>query len=455
MKTFYHLFILLIIILLVGIKSQAQFRIGGEFRTRAWVNYGYGNLPKGNDAPATYIEQRIRVNFFYEKSKIQFYFSGQDDRVWGQEQYQGSYSLGVNEAWINFLLTDDFNIKIGRQLIGYDNGRLISDADWNNWGNSFDIGLLQYHNKEISFSIDWGFGINNKSGSNFKIPYDVNFYKYISYLWINKKFLDDKINLSWMNILNGAEKPDDIEYIITDTLLTSSGEDYYIKEKKVTSYPGIIYVNYTSGIFLNINFLKNLYYEGEFYYQGGKTINGKDLEALMYSSWLSFQNKKFELGIGYQYASGSDLSDSLEYTERSTTYRYNMYGNEGDPFYGEMSYFIYPSRANYAGITDFVGYIKYQFSRKINASVYTHYLGLAKKYISPDTRVDKHLGLEFDFKIEYTANKNLSFELNYGIMLPENSLKKLQGIPVNEKEFANYGMIKINYTPTFFVKNIN
>ncbi len=449
MKTSKSFYIIVCIMCFSFLNTQAQFKIGGELRTRSFINYGYQEIPVRGDDPAIYVEQRTRINFFYQKEKIQFYFSGQDDRVWGQDQFAGSNSLGIDEAWINFLAGKYFSFKLGRQEIGYDNGRLISDADWNNWGNSFDIGLFRYDNTDTEFEVDLGIGINNRNASNFTANYDVNFYKYLTYLWINKKILDGKVDISWMNIVNAAQRQDDIS-LHSDTLITVSGDQYVVQKSIVKSYPDVLYVNFTTGVFANINFHEHLFYEGEFYFQGGKTIAGKDLKAILWSSWLNARLGKFIFGVGYQFASGTDLSDTLKAATESNTFNYNMYGNQGDPFFGDMSYFIHPAGTNSAGITDIVGTFGYIPNDQWTFKLFVHYLGLANAYISPLIKVDKHLGIEFDFTIDWEIRKDLEFEFCYGFMLPENSLKELQGIPINDHRFANYAKIQIEYTPWFF-----
>ncbi len=121
---------------------------------------------------------------------MEFYLSIQDSRVWGQEYGANNISLGVNEAWINFILNPKWNLKIGRQNVGYDDNRLISDLDWSNWGNAFDIGRLQYKNDKNHLRSDFSIGVNNKKNTPYRTSFDVEMFRYFTFWWINKKFFD-------------------------------------------------------------------------------------------------------------------------------------------------------------------------------------------------------------------------------------------------------------------------
>lgn len=436
----------------IAMESFSQFTIDGQFRNRSYVNYGYGNLPRSGDVPATIIEQRTRLNVNYRIEKMEFYMSFQDSRVWGQEYGEHNISLGLNEAYINFLINPALNIKIGRQDVGYNDNRLISDLDWSNWGSALDIARLQYKNLRTGLSTDFSFGVNNKRNSPYQTSFDVRMFRYFAFWWINKKFLNDKISISMLNILNSENKPD--KTIVTyDTIILMGGEEYVVENRNTIEYPNILYTTLTSGIYYNIDISKLLTFNGQTYIQTGKLVDGRKLFSYFYALEMAINFDKFGFELGYEVASGTDLSDSVSAQKEAHSFNYNIYGYEGNPFFGEMNYFLSPQSTNWAGIRDLLFTIWYKPGRKFTANLVIHYFSLDKPYITPLLKVDKYLATEIDFKLKYDVNDQLSIGFLYGFMLPQNSLKQLQDLPVTEKKLPQFGRLQILWSPTFLTNN--
>src|SRR5262245_16301003 len=84
-------------------NSVAQFSLSGQLRTRTELRDGFGTLnAKGTD-PAFLTSQRARLIFGYKWDRINFNFSVQDIRVWGQDastiNNADGNKLMVHEAW--------------------------------------------------------------------------------------------------------------------------------------------------------------------------------------------------------------------------------------------------------------------------------------------------------------------------------------------------------------------
>ena len=127
-------------------KSAAQFSLQGQLRTRTELRNGYGTLNATGSDAAFFTSQRARLTFGYKWDRLNFNFSVQDVRVWGQDASTINNSDGnklmVHEAWAEVTLMniadstikakgiDNLSLKIGRQALIYDDVRLLGDLDW-------------------------------------------------------------------------------------------------------------------------------------------------------------------------------------------------------------------------------------------------------------------------------------------------------------------------------------
>ena len=171
---------------------------------------------------------------------------------WGQDLTSANNSnVGIFEAWAKYNFNEKLAIKFGRQQIKYDDERLFSVSNWSDQGIVHDLAIFQYDNKAKSVKADLGIAMNNNNFStftNYLTDYTVKSYKYLSYLWLNKLFMDNKLDVSLMSIIDVNQKPAD---------------------------PNILNSRFTLGP--NINFKTEKFkIGGIFYYQGGKLADGKN-----------------------------------------------------------------------------------------------------------------------------------------------------------------------------------
>ncbi len=435
--------LILTVFLFAGIAAFSQFTINGESRTRGYLSYGYQNLPAKGDVMGSWVEQRTRVNFLYtEDSLASFYVSLQDARVWGESMNTKDVMTGIYEAWIELYLSSSKNtfFRIGRQNVAYDNGRIVADGDWNNWGNAFDIALFNYSNEAYKFKLNWAGGINNLTANYFQnlSDYDVDFYKYLTYLWLNKKSQNERYSLSFMMLLNYVQKNDQT-FLLNGT---TTQQDY----------PDVFYGRATAGTFYSLNFIDNWFLEGDAYFQFGKDRDGNSLDAYLLSAFLSYQHKGvFNLGVGYQITSGNDWSAN-EGEFKNKSFDYNMFGMEGNTFFGELNYFSTPANVDNAGLQDIVAGLEVFTGKKTSLCFDGHIFSLQHPYLSSGQKVDKHLGVETDLTFNWNIREYLSFGFIYGIIKASDGLKALQpSYPATD--YQDYGQMlrfELSYNPQLY-----
>jgi hypothetical protein len=64
-------------------KTNAQFSLTGQLRTRTELRDGYATLNTTGSQAAFFTSQRTRLTFGYKLYKLTFNVSAQDVRVWG------------------------------------------------------------------------------------------------------------------------------------------------------------------------------------------------------------------------------------------------------------------------------------------------------------------------------------------------------------------------------------
>jgi hypothetical protein len=402
---------------------QAQLSLSSCIRNRTEFRDGQGSLPDSSDKPALFVNQRTRLALDYYDPKFLVSITIQDARVWGEtEPKKDNGSLDLFEAWIKYYFSDKLALKFGRQRLIYDDQRLLAESNWNNKGASHDVAVLQYENDDKQTDCHLGMGINNLNEDRFLSDYSLDYYKYLSFLWLHKK-LSGKLDISMIDILDANQKP-------------------AIKD--------IIYARNTAGT--NVNFKQGKIAAGaSFYIQHGSLKTGQKVLSHFYAanfSWDILRNTCIKLG--YDHYSGTDLSDSTRTGNSSFS---KLYGTN-HRFLGYMDYFgkDIASENNGAGINNINIRIENAVTKNIKSQLTWHWFALDKEYLSPKDKVDKYLGSEIDLMLTYKTGQNISVQAGYSFMLPHSTLEIISEIGEGKSRFAQFGWLQVQFTPTFYSK---
>jgi hypothetical protein len=402
---------------------QAQLSLSAYIRNRIEFRDGQGILPDSSDKPALFVNQRTRLALDYYNPKFLVNITLQDARVWGEtEPKKDNGSLDLFEAWIKYYFSDKLSLKFGRQRLIYDDQRLLSESNWNNKGASHDVAVLQYENEDRQTDCHLGMGINNMNEDRFLSDYTLDYYKYLSYLWLHKK-LQDKLDITMIDILDANQKPANKE---------------------------IIYARNTAGT--NVNFEQGKIGAGaSVYIQHGSLKTGQKVLSHFYAakfSWDILRNAV--ITVGYDHYSGTDLSDSTR--TRSSSFS-KLYGSN-HRFLGYMDYFAkdIASENHGAGINNVNIRIENAVTKNIKSQVTWHWFALDKEYLSATDKVDKYLGSETDIMLTYKTGQNITVQAGYSFMLPHSTLEIINDVGEGKSRFAQFGWLQVQFTPTFYSK---
>ncbi len=466
----------LLFLLFISVTLKAQFDISGEFRMRGELRDGYQALRDSSRVPYTDILGRARLVFDYKTDKITTRFSLYDAWVFGQNNYSSDTisknTVNVYEAWLKYAFTERFSVKAGRMELVYDDERFLGMSNWSMWGATHDVAVAQWEVPGVSYRGDFGFAINNIApASSYLNSYPVkNNYKYMMYLYEQKKFFNNKLTVSLLALVDCFQKPSSsstTSKTTYDTLFIRNDNDSIIGTTilpKVTSttttkdYPGTQYARATVGANINYNLKKWTFFLSG-YYQGGHYKDSRKIDANFYTAAVSYQIvKPFRLLIGYDHMSGNDFSDTAAW--RTTVKGFSTLYGTAHRMYGYMDLFNTLVKDNLStGLNDLYAKATITLNDKMTIEANWRWFSLPKGFLLvekpakgqlPYTAVSKSLGHEIDLTYLWKPVQNFELMAGYSFFLPTKTMELQQKLKEGTSKWAQYAYVMVTYKPNFF-----
>ncbi len=420
------LFVFMISVLSLFSQIQPKsFSISADFRSRFEYRDGYERILSNDEEFTAFFGQRSRLIIDFTSNKIISNFSFQEAGIWGENEWLSTARpLGIYQAWVEYVFSlKSLSLKIGRQELEYDDGRLLSKHDWEESGVTHDIAILKFCLPKKDFCFHNGLGINAARKSEAKISYNIKNYKYLAFIWANKKFYNKKLDISATAIADGNEKQDTLNIIHTRGTIGSL-----------------------------VKFVKNkIQLKASYYHQLGKNKEGKNVNTYFYSASINHQTlKSLNTGIAIDNYSGTNISSV---SSLNTTKTFDVLFGDHHNFLGSMDYFKSPADI-VAGIKDFQFKLKLQMNWVNRLDFIYHYFTLNNHYIVENQILTKlnslELGHEFDFFLHHTHLKEAIIQAGYSFIIPNETMNILKSNNQNQNKFANFFWISVQFSPTFF-----
>ncbi|RVT76466.1 hypothetical protein EOD40_08135 [Flavobacterium sufflavum] len=413
------------IIGLVGTGAMAQeFNSDIQIRPRYEYTNGFGTLLTPTTHHTSFVGQRTRLNLNYKDEKLTVKVALQNVRTWGNvvtsapttvNNTTDKNGVALYEGWAQYNFTDKWSTKIGRQLISYDNQRIIGGLDWSNQGRSFDAALIKY--KGAKSQLDLGFALNadNEAKVAPSTPFATDF-KDMQYAWYHTSI--KKLGVSFLALNLGRE---------------------YLKA------PSVIETNYMQTFGTYANYAgKKVTFDFSFYGQTGKVATSE------VSAWETAANlgyafsPKFKATLGYEFLSGKDQSSSSTMTKS-----FNPVFGTNHAFNGFMDYFYVGNHAGSVGLQDVS--LKLDFPiKKVNLSVAPHLFYAPNKIVVASVEQDSYLGTEVDLTAVYKASKDITLIAGYSQMFGSDSMVALKGGTGLNDNTNNWAYLMVNINPQIF-----
>lgn len=413
--------ILILFLVISSLSGSAQndsikkFLIEGEFRPRFEFRDGYRQLPTSDDLPAYFISSRARLNFSYEKKRAAFHASIQDVRIWGQDGKEPSGGLGVFEAYARFKMGQQWWIKLGRQGVELDNGRLFARANWNQFSRAHDGIRLNHKTAKVRQSILLFYNQNN--AALFGTDYSVNYYKYLAVHYFTYEPTENW-TFKTLNTWDGYQADGTTNTVYVRG--TSGGRITYEKPKKWTITTAA-------------------------YYQYGQVKSGQYVSAFYFQPEISGQFKKLKIRLGMEYSSGSNNTVIANQSRTFST----LYG-VAFRFMGHLDYFTnLPNHTNQAGLINPYLFFDYRFTKKWRVKLDFHAFMSENKVVDTEGLVAApYLGTEVDLTLNYAVNKETRLDFGFSAMQATSSMEILKG--GNSNIIPVFSYLMLTWKPTFF-----
>ncbi len=401
---------------LLNYTARAQFSLSGEIRPRTEFRNGFKSLNTNLTHPAFFIEQRSRLNFDFRNEKIEFRLTFQDIRIWGNTSqiYKTDPSLtNIFEAWGLYRTGAKTAIKIGRQVLSYDNERFFGELDWAQQGRSHDVAKFIYKDS-TGFQLHTGAAFNqnitNEATKLSSTYYEgLNNYKTMQYLWVHKDWKNAKASLLVVN--DGRQKAD-----------------------STTAF------RQTFGVFIE-KYLGAAKITAEAYYQTGKNIASRNISASLASVSVSLPKIFSSPLLGLDYLSGTKANDTKDKA-------FDPSFGTNHKFYGHMDYFYVgnPHQQNgvTTGLTDIYLQTKFAISKKTTLGAHFHQFFSPVSITNGTTEISNSLGQEIDLIGNINLTQDVNFKLGYSQFFSKEALNIIKNAVNHGPNQWAWAMLTIN-----------
>jgi|TARA_B110000093_G_scaffold78898_1_gene85747 hypothetical protein len=394
-------YVILGLMLLCFQLTKAQFTLDGEFRPRTEYRHGFGSLIPDAAEAGFGISTRVRLNTSYMTDNYRVYVSLQDIMVWGENRqilpYDQNNSFAVFQAWAEIKLGENTATKIGRQVLSYDDQRILGGLDWAQQGRNHDAALIKY--KKDNFILDVALAFNQdyshptgfvSAGTAYNTTGFFS-YKTMQMLYMKQKW--EKMTGSLLLMNNGFQEFDAANNADGVSNLQTLGT----------------HLNYKNGSF---GVAANAYLQSG-QRQGAVDVKGAYLLGLDFSYKVS---PKVGLGAGLESISGNDGGAG------ETGAFFPLYGTN-HKFNGFMDYFYVGNHANSIGLVDL--HVSANFKLNKSSSLMVKALNFRGEQALASG--EKSLGTEIDL-VYKKKFKGYALVLGYSQMFANDGMYELKGI---------------------------
>lgn len=435
--------LLTLIVIVFTIQGFSQsFSITGEFKPRMEYRNGYKTLPMENADAAFQVNERTRLSFDYRSKRFNLKITPQHTGLWGQNIYNTSSesNFSIYEAYADLNLAgkelnadcniDLLKLRMGRQELNYDEGRILSNLDWAPQGIRHDAAIFML--EDNGWQVHAGAGFNQQTEVLFGTAFSGNYYKSMQMIRVHRKF--SKLDVAALFF------KDDYQNFVTDSAGNSIADGINSRIHLGTKLQWII----TEKVQLN----------GEFYNQSGNDISGNILNAQLYNLELMIKLAANKLVIkpGFDFLTGNDNVYGADETPSTTNNCFSPNYGINHKFYGFADYFYAGNAFGNSGLKDFYLRTSYAITGKFNTWLHLHafqtYGDIPDKN-DASVAVDPYLGTEVDWILNYTFDDQVNVQFGTCFMFGTETMKQIKGLTPEAGNVGNFTYLQFIFKPKF------
>jgi len=404
-------------------SESTEFSADLEFRPRTELRRGFRGLPAEDSEWAFLTTHRARINLDYERPGFLVHTALQDVRLWGQEDTRNARGWAqFFEAYVQPDFSETWSVRVGRQMITYDNERLFARNNWRQAGGQHDA--VRFMHRRDGFEMDFIGAFNQSQSRRFGTAYapDFDFYKVLLAHFLTVD-LSEEVELTLINFGDGYQEP-------------VNQDDTFFK--------------WTNGGRLRYT-QSNFMLTGAAYYQHGKVATGADHNAYYLEAEGEWQpTDRYRLKLGVQILSGDANPNDNESRGFLTQYA-AFHRHNGQLDFTER---LVRTRQN-EGVQNPYFVQDFWFGEKCQFSWENHLLATEAQLTiqsgGTELELDKLYAWENDFRFFYQANEYTRIELAYMLLISGDTVGFLPiGAGGDPDELSQFAYVQVTWTPELF-----
>ena len=414
--------------------TAQELSVDAMIRPRFEYRHGFQDVVPEDTEGSAFVSQRSSLLTKYSDEKMTVFLDIQSVNTWGDRPQLSptdnttNGGLRMNQAWAQIGLGKGWATKVGRQVISYDDQRILGGLGWADQQRTHDAALLKYG--KDGFKMDLGFAFNQNGPGNFNNLYTpgtpatpVFQYKGMQYAHLNNKF-SDKFSGSFLFINNQ----------FSDLI---DGEGFISRQ--------------TTGVY-------GKYKEGKFgmdfsgYYQFGEFVEGTDISAYDAAVNLTYKPGKTLFGLGVEVLSGNDTS-----TDEQEAF-FPLYGTN-HKFNGFQDFFYVGRHANNGGLVDVNAKAVIKTGEKSKLLAKAHYFSTAGSddytFVHPVSQATTgetytgYLGTELDLVYIQKINAYSNIKIGYSQSFLDGDFADARALGT-AADTQNWGWVMLTIKPNLF-----
>ncbi len=407
---------------LSDLYTQTQFSIHAQLRPRFEYRNGYARMPTIDDKPAYFISQRSRLYVHYKNSQFKYLMALQDVRVWGDATiykstgvYGSEASIDLYQAHLQWWLNKKSSIQLGRQVLAYDDERLLGSRNWNQHGIAYDA--LIFKAQVEDWDTHLGLSLNNNRENKYGNIYEQDKMKTLNYIHLQKS-LKNNGHFSLLAIGSGYTASDSSE---------------------------VIYMRGTLGGYLMV---KQYPFDYSFsgYYQFGRNEYGMPVRAYLWTAAIKWYYQFFFTGFGIDYISGNGES-SHDTTDR----QFNLLYGARHRYYGLMDYFSDVAVVTHSrGLNDIWLQTSYKTKSNFSFGADFHYFTLQDNKLP----FGEFLGIELDLIFSRQCTPDFKLTGGFSFFKSSDYFQSMQ-IGTISGRTPCWAWLMLDFTPILFKSDKN
>lgn len=398
--------------------TKQAFSIGLEIRPR--IEY-YRDFTNGTFDPQKlymYTTQRNRLSMDYRIKRFKFHGSLQEIRLWSVDQkFSKVGSINAFELFAEAKLVKDLSVRVGRQALSLDNGRIFSAAPWGQQSRAHE-GIRLLYRKDII--TDFMFAFTRPYPTGFDPAYSPvasHQYKFLLAHHLKKK-IGKYFTVTTINALDAFKNGLD-------------GKKYH---SRITNGGRI---EWSDGPF---------YATVSGYYQHGRTKIIPKIRSYYIQPEVAYTVGQTLVRLGAEWLSG-DAGGTTDQTSNSFVPLYGVAWK----FMGNMNFFAkFPTDVQGKGLINPYLFVLHPLNNKISLRLDSHLF--YSQYPLMDNNgyfQSTYLGFEADGAFNYKPTSSLEIILGLSVMFPEKGMTVLQKVK-SDKDVPIWSYLMVSYQPKLF-----